>query len=192
MKRISLAVAAFAICTMIAASASAQANVGLRGLGLKAGLVNPENVDATLGLGLIFDLGTLHPNVAFESYAGYWSQTEDDFGGEFGVRDFAFGAKAKYMFKTSNPTVQPYAGAGLGLHILNAHAESDPVYFGGSLVFPGYSVSDTETRVGLDLGGGLRIDRGSQFAFVGEGWFSVVSDVSHFSLMVGAVYMFGR
>jgi hypothetical protein len=45
---------------------------------------------------------------------------------------------------------------------------------------------------GLDLGGGLRIDRGQQFAFIGEGWFTVVSDVSHFSMMVGAVYVFGR
>jgi len=183
---------AMAFCTLFAADASAQASVSLRGIGLKVGVVNPEDLDATLGLGLVFDLGTLHPNVAFESYAGYWSQTEDAYGAEFGVRDFSFGAKAKYMFKTSNPTVQPYAGGGLGLHFMNAHADVDPVYFGGTLVFPGSSVSDTETKLGVDLGGGLRIDRGSQFSFFGEGWFSIVSDISQFSLMVGAEYMFGR
>lgn len=192
MKRISVALAVVAICTMIAAGASAQANVALRGIGLKAGVVNPDNIDATLGIGVIFDLGTLHPDVAFESYAGFWSQTESDFGAEVGVKDFNFGGKAKYMFKTSNPTVQPYAGAGLGFHVLNAHAESSPVYFGGSLVYPGYSASDTDLKIGLDLGGGLRIDRGSQFAFVTDAWFTIVSDVSHFSLMVGGVYMFGR
>jgi Outer membrane protein beta-barrel domain len=192
MKRVSAALAALAFCTLFAANASAQANLSLRGIGLKAGVVNPEDLDATLGLGLIFDLGTLHPDVAFESYAGYWSQTEDAYGTEFGVKDFSFGAKAKYMFKTSNPTVQPYAGGGLGIHILNAHAEIAPVYFGGSLIYPGESVSDTETKIGLDLGGGLKIDRGTQFAFFGEGWFSIVSDVSQFSLMIGAEYMFGR
>lgn len=192
MKRFSLALAVVAICTMTAASASAQANLALRGIGLKAGIVNPENIDATLGLGLVFDMGTLHPKVAFESYAGYWSQTEDEFGTEFGVKDFAFGAKAKYMFTTSNPTVQPYAGAGLGLHVVNAHADIPPTYFGGTLIFPGSSISDTEAKIGLDLGGGLRVDRGSQFAFVGDAWFSIISDVSHFSVMVGAVYMFGR
>ena len=192
MKRVSAVMVAMAFCTLFAADASAQASVSLRGIGLKVGVVNPEDLDATLGLGLVFDLGTLHPNVAFESYAGYWSQTEDAYGAEFGVRDFSFGAKAKYMFKTSNPTVQPYAGGGLGLHFMNAHADVDPVYFGGTLVFPGSSVSDTETKLGVDLGGGLRIDRGSQFSFFGEGWFSIVSDISQFSLMVGAEYMFGR
>ena len=50
----------------------------------------------------------------------------------------------------------------------------------------------TPRHLGLDLGGGLRIDRGSQFSFFGEGWFSIISDISQFSLMVGAEYMFGR
>ncbi|MCI0452296.1 MAG: outer membrane beta-barrel protein [Candidatus Latescibacteria bacterium] len=192
MKRFSMALAAVAFCTLVAADASAQANLSLRGIGLKAGVVNPEDLDTTLGLGLVFDLGTIHPNWALESYAGYWSQTEEEFGAEFGIKDFSFGAKTKYMFKTKNPTLQPYVGGGLGLHVLNAHAEIDPVSIGGTVVFPGSSADDTELRVGFDLGGGLRIDRGQQFAFIGEGWFSVVSDASHFSLMVGAVYMFGR
>jgi hypothetical protein len=63
---------------------------------------------------------------------------------------------------------------------------------GNTLIFPGYEVEDSEVRLGLDLGGGLKIDNGGQFAFVGEGWFSVVSDASHLSFMVGAIYMFGR
>jgi hypothetical protein len=180
------------MCTLTAASVSAETNIALRGIGLKAGLVDPDHVSATLGLGLIFDMGTLDPHVALESYAGYWSQSDEGYGAEAGVRDFSFGAKAKYMFTTSNPTLQPYAGAGLGLHIVNAHADIAPTYFGGTLLFPGESFSDTETKLGLDLGGGLRIDRGNQFAFVGESWFTIVSDVSQFSLMIGAVYMFGR
>jgi hypothetical protein len=181
-----------ALCALFATNAWAQANLALRGIGLKAGVVDPEDVGATLGLGLVFDLGTVHPNVALEAYSGFWSQTEDVYGAEYGVRDFSFGGKAKYLFNTSNPTLQPFMGAGLGLHVVSAHADTDPVYFGGSLLFPGATVEDTELKVGLDLGGGLRIDQGKQFAFIGEAWFTVVSDVSHFSLMAGAVYMFGR
>lgn len=192
MKRVSAALAAAAFCTLLAVDASAQANLAPRGIGLKVGVVNPEDLDSALGIGLIFDLGTIHPNIGFETYAGYWSQTEEDFGAEVGVRDFSFGAKAKYLFQTSKPSLQPFAGGGLGLHVLNAHADIDPVYFGNTLVFPGSSDSDTEVKVGLDLGGGLRYDAGSQFAFFGEGWFSIVSDVSQFSLMIGAEYMFGR
>ncbi|MDH4037728.1 MAG: outer membrane beta-barrel protein [Candidatus Krumholzibacteria bacterium] len=191
MKRLSALLAAVAICTAIATNASAEANLALRGIGLKAGVVNPEDISSTLGFGLVADLGTVHPNVALESYAGYWSQTESEFGAEVGVKDFSFGSKAKYMFTTSNPSMQPFAGAGLGLHIVNAHVDVPGFSFGG-ITYPGTSASDTEVRLGLDLGGGLRIDRGSQFAFLGEAWYSAVSDVSQFSVMVGAVYMFGR
>ncbi len=192
MKRFSMVVAAVAVCTLVTVDAFAAANLSLRGIGLKAGVVNPEDLDMTLGVGLVFDLGTIAPNWALESYAGYWSQSEEFFGTEFGVRDFAFGGKTKYMFKTKNPSVQPFVGGGLGFHVMTAHAEIAPVYFGTTLVLPGSSADDTEFKVGADLGGGLRIDTGGQFAFIGEGWFTLVSDVSHFSLMAGAVYMFGR
>jgi hypothetical protein len=192
MKRFIVVLAAVAICTVLAAGASAEANLALRGIGLKAGVVNPEDVDATLGAALIADLGTLHPNVALESYTGFWSQTENVYGGELGVRDFSFGANAKYMFTTSNPSLKPFLGGGLGLHIVTARAETDPVYFGGSLLYPGYSADDTEVKVGLDLAGGLNIDQGGTFSFLGEGRYTIISDVAHFSMMFGAVYMFGR
>ena len=190
MKRVTVALVAMAICSLLATQASAAANLALRGIGLKAGIVNPEDVDMTLGMGLIFDLGTLAPNVAFESYAGFWSQTETFYGSEFRMRDFSVGAKAKYLFKVSNPAVVPFAGAGLGLHFLNAHVETPSFDFGGTII-PGTSVGDTSTELGLDLGGGLRVDTGKKFAFIGESWFTV-SDVNHFSIMAGAVYMFGR
>ena len=192
MKRISAVLAVGAICMLVAANASAQANLALRGIGLKAGVVNPEDIDATLGVGLIFDLGTIHPQWALESYAGYWSQTEEAYGTEVGMSDFNFGGKLKYTFVTSNPAIQPFAGGGLGLHVLDAHAEIAPVYYGGTLLYPGSEVSETDLNLGLDLGGGLRIDQGGQFAFMADAWFTIVSDASHFSLMAGAVYMFGR
>ena len=191
MKRISAVLALVAICTLQAASASAQANLALRGIGLKAGVVNPEDVDATLGLGLIFDLGTIHPQWALESYAGWWKQSEEAYGMEAGVSDYSFGGKVKYLFETNKPSIQPYAGAGLGLHIYDMHAETPPVYFGGTLIYPGTSFDDTDLELGLDLGGGLRIDQGGQFAFMADTWLTI-SDVTQFSLMVGGVYMFGR
>jgi len=192
MKRFSVFVLVAVFCALVTTTASAQANFALRGIGLKAGVVNPEDLDTTLGGALVCDLGTIHPNWAFESYAGYWSQTEDEFGVEFGVSDFSFGAKTKYLFETKNPTLQPFVGGGLGFHVLNAHVDIPPITSGGTVLFPGSSVDDSEFKLGLDFGGGVRLDRGSQFSFLGEGWFSIVSDMSQFSLMVGAVYMFGR
>jgi hypothetical protein len=191
MKGFKTGLLALALCTLLVANASAQANLALRGIGLKMGVVNPEQVDATFGLGLMFDLGTIHPQWALESYAGWWSQGEEAYGMEAGVTDYSFGGTVKYLFETSNPTLQPFAGAGLGLHIYDMHAETAPVYFGGTLLYPGSSYNDTEVELGLDLGGGLRIDRGNQFAFMTDAWFTI-SDVSQFSLMIGGIYMFGR
>lgn len=191
MKRIIALLGVVAICTLHAATASAQANIALRGIGLKAGVVNPEDVDATLGLGLIFDLGTIHPQFALETYAGWWSQGESAYGAEASFSDYSFGGRVKYLFETNKPSIQPYAGAGLGLHVFDSHAEVAPVYFGNTLVFPGTSFDDTDLELGLDLGGGIRIDQGSQFAFMSDMWLTI-SDVTQFSLMIGAVYMFGR
>ena len=192
MKRFSVGLAVLAICALCASNAFAQANLGLRGIGLKAGVVDPEDVDATLGLGLIMDMGTFHPNFAFETNVGWWSTGEDAYGISYDVTDVSFGGRTKYLFNTTNPSLVPYVGAGLGLHVLSASAETAPVYMGDIVLFPGYSAEETEVRVGLDLGGGLKIDNGGQFAFTGEGWFSIVSDASHLSFMIGAIYMFGR
>lgn len=193
MKRLSAVAVAAAVCMMLAGTAKAETNIALQGIGLKAGVVNPENVDATFGASLLFDLGTVSQRVAMQSYMGYWSQTTSvGYGYDAGVKDFNFGGKAMYMFPVTNPTIQPYAGAGLGFHVVNAHVDSPAVYFGGTLMAPATTLSDTNLKVGLDLGGGLKIDRGNRFAFVGDFWYTVVSDVNHFSLMLGAVYMFGR
>jgi len=191
MKAVSAVVIAVAICTLVAADASAEANLALRGIGVRAGVVNPEDVDATFGFSLVMDLGTIHPNWALETNAGFWSQSESFYGYEYGLNDFSFGSRVKYLFPVSNAILQPYAGAGLGLHIFNAHAETNAVYYGGTLLYPGQRVENTDLELGLDLGGGLFIDQGGSWAFTTDAWFTVC-DVSQFSLMAGAVYMFGR
>jgi hypothetical protein len=50
------------------------------------------------------------------------------------------------------------------------------------------TVEDSATKLGLDLGGGLAAAVSPRANLLGELWYSVVSDVSQFSLRCGMSY----
>jgi len=191
MNRISVFVLAAVLCAFAVSAASAQANLGLRSVGFGIGVVDPEDIDMTLGFGFYGNLGTVHPKVNLEAFLGYWQQTEDiTMGGEAVFRDFAIVMRTKYMFNVANSTIQPFAGGGLGLHILNAGIDIPAMDIGG-LVVPGYSEDDTEMKLGLDLGGGMLFDINPSMSIVTDVWYSIVADFSQLSLRAGLMYKLG-
>lgn len=169
-----------------ASSAMAQADLGLKQVGVALGFVNAEELDGTFSVGVFANHGTIAPRIGLESRIDYWSKTEDDFGTEFSVRDIAIGARAKYHFEVASPRVQPFAGVGLGIHFLSAEVTTPPI--GG---FPGTSSDDSETRLGLDIGGGLSTPIGPKTDFLAEAWYGIVEDVNQFSLRAGMAWKLG-
>lgn len=184
MKRKSILLA-LALGVLVAPPAFAKAELGLQRLGGSIGYVSPEDLDGTFGLGVFADMGRITPEISLEPRIDWWSQSESAFGSEVSVRDIAIGARAKYHFATSNPNLRPFAGAGLGLHFLRAEVEMS---FPG---FPTETYSDSETRLGLDLGGGLATTMSPKVDLIGEAWYGVVEDFSHFALRVGLSYRLG-
>jgi len=174
-----------ALGLVVSQQAMAQSNLGFKRLGGSIGYVSPEDLDGTIGLGVFADMGTITPEISLEPRIDYWSQSEEAFGTKVSVRDVAVGARAKYHFATSNPNMRPFAGAGLGLHFLSAEVEM-------SLPgFPTESYSDGETKLGLDVGGGLATTMSPRVDLIGEVWYGVVSDFSQFSLRMGLSYKLG-
>jgi hypothetical protein len=167
--------------------ASAQANLGFKGIGVRAGMVDPENLDATLAFGIFTDLGTFHPNVSFETYVDYWSWSEDAMGlVEVSFRDIVIGAKTEYMFTVSQ--VRPFVGAGLSVHILKSEMAMD---FGQ--IIPGVSSLDasaTDTKLGVDVGGGLRVNAADRIDIIGEAWYGFVSDINQLGVTGGVLFKF--
>ncbi len=163
--------------------AGAQTNLGLRGVGVRVGVANAENLDTALAFGLFTDLGLFHPNVSFETYMNYWSQTEGvpNFG-EVPFRDIAVGAKVEYMFTLATPTVRPFVGGGLSLHFLRTEMSFE------AFSIPGISVGASETRLGLDLGGGLRAGVADRIDFIGEAWYTMVSDFNQLGIQAGLLF----
>jgi opacity protein-like surface antigen len=191
MKKVTVFVMSAVLCAFVVSAASAQTSLGLRSIGFGVGVVDPEDVDMTVGFGFYGNLGYLHPNVNLESFVGYWQQTEDMVGGgEVVVRDFAMVMRAKYMFDITNSTIRPFAGGGLGFHVVNAGIDVPDMDIGG-LIVPGYSQDDTEIKLGLDLGGGMLFDINPGVSILTDAWYSIVSDVSQLSLRAGIMFKLG-
>jgi len=178
MKRVVLSLLVAGICVVAARNASASADLGFKSLGGAIGYVSPENLDGTFTFGAIVDHGTIAPNWGLESHVDYWGWSQEAFGTKVSVHDIILGARTKYYFDIANPRVRPFAGGGLAMHFVNVKAEQ-----------PGFpSVSDGQTKLGIDLGGGITTNVGPRTNFIAESWYGIVSDVSQFSLRVGMTY----
>jgi len=174
-------------CVALASSAMAQTDLGLKNVGVALGFVNAEDLDGTFSVGVFANHGTIAPRIGLESRIDYWSKSEDDFGTEVSVHDIAIGARAKYYFEVASPKIRPFAGAGLGIHFLSMEV-STPALPG----IPAMSADDSETRLGLDIGGGLSTPIGPKTDFLAEAWYGIVEDFNQFSLRAGMSWKLGQ
>jgi opacity protein-like surface antigen len=176
---------AVALSLTTASAATAQSNFGLKALGGAIGYVSPENLDGVFSIGGFADLGTVAPNIGIEARIDHWGWSETQFGVETNVRDFQVGARGKYYFPTANPKVRPFAGAGLAAHFLSFEVQDNTTV-------PGYSVSDSQNKLGLDIGGGIATPINPKTDFLAEAWYGIVTDWSQFSLRAGLQYKIGN
>ena len=174
-----------ALGMLSASQAMAQSKIGFNAIGANVAFVSPENLDGTFGLGVFADLGQVAPNIGLEPNIEFWSWSENQFGVETSMRDVSVGMRGQYYFEVKNPKVRPFAGAGLGLHFL--HVES-------SVTVPGFgtvTADGSDTKLGLDIGGGISTAMNSKNDFRAEAWYGIVSDVNQFALRVGISHKLG-
>jgi len=189
MKRIFAMLVCFLALSAMTTATMAAADFGLKGIGVRVGVVEPENLDTTVGFGLFLDMGTFHPNVAFETFASYWSNSFDVGLAESSFRDIAVGAKVRYLINTSRPTIHPFVGAGVSAHIMRSEVSTSDITLFGETI-PGMSLDATDTKVGLDLGGGLRAGVADRIDIIGEAWYGFIPDVNQFIATGGIAYKF--
>lgn len=178
------------------ASLSAQTEIGLKGIGGKAGLVNIEgNAGSALGFGLIVDLGTIIPNLGIQANIDFWNKTFDN--GSFGNnevkakwRDIAIAVNSQYFFPLSNTAFRPFASGGLALHMFKASTEGVPESNFGGQSFGG-DVSATSSGIGFDIGGGALFNMSPRMDLLGELKYRV-GEADHLSIKVGALFKLGE
>lgn len=190
MKKCIVFVVLASICTLVSQNAMA-GDLGFKSLGVSVGMVSPEDIDATFGLGVFTEHGFVTPEIELESRIDFWSKSEDTGFGDASIRDISVGTRGKYMFPTSSSSVQPYVGMGLGLHFLHAKVDVPSMDFGGTII-PGYTVEDSDTKLGLELGGGMEMPVNPNTHFVAEAWYGIVSDFNQFSARVGMAWNIGQ
>lgn len=183
LKKSLVALLAIGFCLVASQNAMAEANLGLRAVGVQVGVVNAEELDATFGVGGVANWGTLTPNFQLTSHLDYWSKSEGSPGlGEVSFRDIALGVRGQYLIPVSSEKVQPYVGVGVGMHFLNAKVE-----------VPGFpTVDDGTTKVGLDFGGGITAPVNPRMDFMAETWYGVVDGFNQFSLKGGLSFKVGQ
>lgn len=186
MKNAAVVLALLVFCTAPLQPAWAKSDLGLNRLGVDVGMVDPEAVGGTIGLGASADFGTLAERVRLSSHVGYWSKSEDSgFGPEATIRDVSLTTRVSYLFRVSSPKFQPYVGGGLGLHFYNMEI-SIPDFSGGYI-----TASESETKLGLDIGGGAQMPLSPKTNLYGEMWYTA-ADIDQLAFKVGVSFQLSK
>lgn len=180
-------------------------NLVLSGVGVHLSEVFPARTDPALGLNVRVDLGLLGPNVRITPGITYWSsqlrdgevermesRIEDacDRGGvpcpgiELGdveVSDLSLDVEAHFLW-TTDYFVEPYAGAGVSLHLLNGGGEFVDDTFVEELL--------VAIAPGLNLVGGLELPVAGNLRVLGETRAVLTGTTRYVSIGVGGAWRF--
>jgi len=158
--------------TALAATTTESHGLGFQGLGARIGFVDPEGASSTVALGIHIDAGEFVQHVHVMPLAEYWKV------GASGVdlSDLTLATDINVDFPVEGGRVIPYAGGGLGLHFVKA---DNPI---------GPDASDT--KLGLNIQGGIKNQAMPNLAIFGEVKYSFVSDVNQLRIMGGFTYNF--
>ena len=179
-------------CIGASQNAWAKTDLGWRSIGGDVGFVDPDNVDGTVGFGVFANLGNLSPDVRLQPHVSYWSKSQSDgFGDKATIGDIAFSARALYMFHGTSAKFHPYAGGGLGLHMVHAKVETAAQDLGGGVIIPAMEASDSQTKLGLDMVGGFTTPLSQKTDFCFDLGYTAVSDVAQFSMKAGISFDLG-
>lgn len=159
MRKLSTLAIAAASVVLLSTAAHAQ-GFGLQGFGGKLGYTTPEDLDGTFHVGAHLEFASPTSRFHILPNLMYW-QSQD-------VSNVNPNLDAYYHF-SSEGTVTPYLGAGLGVNFINDDR---------------FNVSDT--NVGANVFGGLRFPGAASHYFVEARY--TASDISGFSLLGGITF----
>jgi hypothetical protein len=153
-------------------------SLGFQGIGVRLGMVDPEDVSSTLELGGHIDAGEFVKGVRLMPVVEYWSLGTDVGPYSSDISDFSFGADVNVDFPLQNSRMVPYAGGGLGLHFLSFDSTVPNV------------PDESKTKLGLNIQGGIRNDVMPNLSIFGEARYNFVSDANQLKLLGGFTYRF--
>jgi|GEM_PF-1930117 len=168
-------------------TAGAQTNLGLYGLGLRVGLVFPEDpLDNAFGLGVQVPLGTLTRDLHLDLFGDFWTVGYDDevVGVDVDIdhTQFSVGGMLKYYLPIrQDAVIFPYGGAGLAAVISSTDF---------SPATPGVSdETENEFDVGLHLAVGTEFQLTEKLNGLAEIKYAI-NGADYLGVFVGVIFQF--
>ncbi len=174
---------ALAVALGLATPALAQYNnqptgLGIRGLGVRLGLTDPEDASSALMYGVHIDAGSIVSNVRLIPSLEYWSVGTDVGVYNTDYSDLAIKLDANVDFPLQDQRLVPYLGGGLGLHRIK---------FDSNVPL----VPDTSSnKLGFTIQGGMRNEFTPNLSLFGELGYSFVENANQLRLLGGFTYNF--
>ncbi len=171
---------------MLMATASAQLDFGLKGIGGKLGYIMPDgNIDNAIGLGAVADLGTFKM-ISLAAYLDYWGKNYSETSyWDFTWSVISIAAIGKYYFPMEG-SLKPYAGAGLGFDISSWKSEykGPPTAYGFDI---NSEASDSSFDLALHILGGASYALSPTLDGFAEAKYTT-GHVDYFGIYVGVIY----
>lgn len=162
----------------------AQMNIGFNGIGAKIGYISPsDNIESTIGFGVVADLGTVSNNLHLRAGLDYWSKSYGSAlgGGSVSFSEMVLGAQVLYYFPAKNSSFMPYAGGGLDFTRGSAKVDLGP--YGSS--------SSSDTKIGFDLVGGADYPLSPQMTGFAELKYHA-DGTDYFAVFGGVIYQLSK
>jgi hypothetical protein len=153
---------------------------GYMAAGARGGIVDVDHLGMTFTVGGFMDFGVAD-QVTILAGLDYWRDSDEDGGVTVTVRDLTLSGFGRYVLPTRGRSLAPYFGAGLALHMLEAEVKVGNGVTGGS-------ADDSESELGLDLGGGVMFNIQATSYWLAELRYRSCDDdidVDHIAITVG-------
>ena len=168
MKRFVLIVVLVFSCVLAFAAVGNAANIGLKGIGGRVGLVMPEGgADNTLGFGVVADLGTVTSQLRLEGFADYWGDSWGIAPYECSWSTVTIGGTVKYDFPIE-AAITPFVGGGAGFAISRSECDTPVITGLYGTTAGGGSVSSSDTDISFHLVGGIDMPVGTNMKFTAQ------------------------
>ena len=157
--------------------------LGIKGIGVRLGVVDPENASSVVTYGVHVDAGQLVKGFHLIPSLEYWNVGTDLSGYSSDVNDLSLRLAGNFDFPLQGQRFTPYLGGAFGWHHLKG--ESNVAVPPGT-PDPNYS----DDKFGFDIQGGARNQFTPNLSMFGELGYSFVSDAAQLRLIGGLTYHF--
>lgn len=175
---LALVVAIAAAAPAVAQETDQSTGLGLKGIGVRLGLNDPEGASSALMYGVHMDAGEFVNNVHVIPSVEYWNVGNDVGSFNSDLSDLAFKLGLNFDFPLQDQRMVPYLGGGFGFHRIKFESNA-----------PGVGDA-SDTKFGLDLQGGVRNQFTPNLSLFGELGYTFISDANQLRLLGGLTYHF--